>query len=172
MFSPEQLPRYFQRLFSGKDKDRESRRIIVVREKHGDRYFKADTLEAACQAALHLLRERYGPGGDYGHVDDFIAEFEEDQITKPDIEKDQISSIQSETLRKQAEEMWETYERRKSQNDEYLRMMKHVQKARVENDQIRALYAFWLLRDGEYEGWDFEYLEKIEFCRVEGLGEK
>lgn len=164
MMKPEHLPKHLEDLFV-RTIDKADRRIMVFDEKHGQRWFKADTLEAARKAALYLLEERYGHDGLWGDINELVANEEKEkaeELKDPGFDEAYIKTMPTEELKILAREELEKFKRAKWDSEDYLEQLKQIQKALADNDPIRALYAIWICRGGEYEGWEFEYLEVPE----------
>ena len=60
------------------------KRILVLEEKHGNRYFDASTDKLLAQASLIVLKERYEEGGWY---------FKPSEPSKPDFTEEQASEL-------------------------------------------------------------------------------
>lgn len=140
-------------------------KIMVVREKHSTRYFKASTLREFCAAALFLLDERWGPDGYWGTADEQIKESEGyiSKIPKPEltvedlVEKTGVSS-DSEVWRELTKQ-WKEYNRRLREYTNELDMYRRIKKAIEERNGLMAAQVLTDRGAHEYEEWAFEEVE-------------
>ncbi len=139
--------------------------IMVAREKHSTRYFKAGTLRDFCAAALLLLDERWGPYGYWGTADESIESYEKyiARHTPPELTVEELvektgaspdSGIVTDLKRK-----WKDHQRRVQQETGELDVYRRIKKAIEERDGLAAAQVLNDRRDHEYESWDFEKTE-------------
>ncbi len=136
-----------------KNKEEEKQRIIIFKEKHGNRYFDASTEEKLHIAALKVLKERFESGWYY--------EPEEPQGVEEEITglRTSLEVVKDSYLREQIERKLKHVEGQMPSYLEYKREWETIQKALEEND---GNLAYWVLQqriDCEYEEYDFEWLE-------------
>jgi len=139
----------------GPDKDED--RILVFKEKHGERYFSAATHEQIGRACLKILKERLKEGW-YGTDEKGIpplelelAQYEEDlKGVKHDLcQKD----VQNRIDNVKHEIEW------KKMRIKFFIQTKEVVKRK---DWRQAWWLIWNRRDGEYEGAEIIHLEAGE----------
>ncbi len=136
-------------------------RFIVFNEKHGDRYFRAGTPEETLGSFLQILTERFGPDGDWGSVDDQIADMDTVNSwdpAKPEYDAEGIDDL-PESLREAARENLGKYNQWEESEKKELEMLTLIKKAIDEQDGEAAYLAMHLRRDYEYERWDFEEVQ-------------
>lgn len=143
----------------------ESGTIMVVREKHSTRYFKASTLREFCAAALFLLDERWGAKGYWGTADEQIKEYEGciSAITKPELTIDQLfektglSPASQVTL--ELARQWDEYNTRVQEYTWTLGGYRRIKAAIEGRNGLAAAQIMNDRQDHEYEGWQFEQIE-------------
>jgi len=139
--------------------------IMVVREKHSTRHFKAGTLREFCAASLSLLDERWGPEGYWGSANENIQSYERyvAKVPKPELTVEDLiektgaapdSGIVTDLKRK-----WEEHQRRVRENTNELDLHRRVKKAIEERDGLAAAQIMTDRRGYEYESWEFEQVE-------------
>ena len=136
-------------------------RIIAFREKHGTRYFAASTPEITLAAFLKILTERYGPDGDWIDISGEINRLRTNPPEKPDYTEDDISNLPAsmqEDARNKLTKYTSTMKVHESQLAEYERTVKAI----CDEDAEEAYELCQALSYGEYEGFDFEYLEPLD----------
>lgn len=148
-----------------RDKRRERRqqkqkgRIIVLKEKHGTRYFLADTEKKLAEAALSILKERMT--GDYrmicspGKASDWYRA--EDILTDAAIAALPTESVRSQARREKDQALGSkrAYE---AEGEQY----HQARRALRAKDGDAALEVLQDRSACEYEGFRFEYLENIK----------
>lgn len=126
-------------------------KLLVVHEKHGDRYFLLSSEEDFRKAALKLVRERV--------VCDF---FRVGEPEKPSTQETWIDSHPSSAVRKAALDEWRRYKldlsNAKVRNEASL--LAHAAIATGNGEM--AIEAMNLHRDYEYEGYNIEPFERVE----------
>ena len=121
--------------------------ILVAKEKHGNRYFLANTEEALVKACLKLLQERLG---EYQYCID-------GSYPKPDF--DDVNAL-PESLRESAKVVLDRYNNNQKQNNDLIAYCNSVEKAIKEKDDSAVILLFQR-RDHEYENVFFEFLEEV-----------
>jgi len=124
--------------------------IIVVKEKHGTRYFAADSTEQIGLVAVQLVKERYNMG---------YFEAPSDPPVEPTRKPEDFPD--DEDLRIVVEKQWREYQSDKKQH------LENVETARAVVAALNGNYiaAYLLLKDRhdyEYEGFEIEELEELE----------
>lgn len=136
-------------------------RIIVFQEKHGRRYFAANTPKDTLSAFLKILTERYGPDGAWVDLAGEINSLKTNPPEKPDYTEDDISNLPAsmqEAARNKITKYKSGLKARESQIAEYERTVKAI----CDEDAEEAYELCQALSSGEYEGFDFEYLETLD----------
>ncbi len=129
------------------------RRIIVVTEKHGTRYFAADTKDQLHASALKILSERLTDGYWYA---------EPEKPTQPVLLSDeQIAMLPKDSsTRIHAEDERKVYRRAVRNYEEDLLRYNAIRKAVADKDGAAAWKVLQSRTDHEYEGCDLETLEE------------
>lgn len=125
-------------------------KILVFKEKYGDRYFDASTPEKELDAYLKIAKQRIKDGYWYD-IDCVVPE-------EPEISKEQIAKMKDSGLKTAAIQEWENYEynlRYLKECEETEKLIKLVKKG----DKQAAKTLIWSRRDGEYEGFEIEETE-------------
>lgn len=126
------------------------KRVIVLREKHGDVILDASTDRALHKAALSVVKARFG--GPRSHLP------EPKRPTQPDIPRDQVSKILNKKLYQAAQTAWRSYD---CEMMDYLDDIDFVESIRRCLKQKNGKLA-WQILEGrgryEYEGISLEYV--------------
>lgn len=141
--------------------------ILVFQEKHGDRYFLADTPERTKKAFLKILEERYNRGGYFLKLEDCFSE--EDLLLARDSDE-YIQKLQKTIADKDAVDVIKDHALHEL--DRVKKLVRYYKEVVFENGEIQkalsnkdGLLAFCILdgrRDYEYERFSFEHLESVE----------
>lgn len=137
-----------------------ARRIIIFKEKHSTRYFAANTPKCTLAVFLMILTERYGPDGAWIDIAGEINFLKNKSFDKPDYSEEDVSNLPA-SMQKAARDKLTVYKSglkaRESQIAEYERTVKAI----CDEDAEEAYELCQALSGGEYEGFDFEYLETL-----------
>jgi hypothetical protein len=140
-----------------------TRQIIVFHEKHGPRYFAADTEEELQAACLKVVRERLAEEWYY------TPEALDESVNLTD---DQIASLPTASLQAAARADRDRYRRKARENAQMQKEWDLVQKA-VDTGDGEAAYQLIRLRSrAEYEGFNIEALESSEPDASDDLDEE
>ena len=125
--------------------------ILVVKEKHGTRYFDARNAPSFAMACLKLLKERR----DKGYYD-----VEEPRVKEPAISEEQVKALdESSGIKLAAEREWYWYKNSWADYEEDRAMLVEVNKA-IETEDGLLAYCVLRHRDNhEYEEVKLETLE-------------
>lgn len=132
------------------------KRILIAKEKHGDRYFDASTEELRNKAAFHLLSERFKEGYWYEWMNKAKEPSKKDILSQEEIDK------LPEPYKKQATAKLKQYTKdriRWVQNKNHYDYLKKVVEEKLVNKAYSVLIYF---ADGEYEGIELIDLEETE----------
>jgi len=102
--------------------------ILVVHEKHGDRYFNTNTDEALEAAALEILRER----NEMGYYD------VPDELEPPGMTRQDIDGMGASPIRDNAIRFLDSYDRLHAEWDNARRFYHEVQDALSKDDGAEA----------------------------------
>jgi hypothetical protein len=125
-------------------------KILVFKEKHGDRYFDASTSEKELDVYLKVAKERIKDS--YWYDTDCLVPNE------PEISKEQIAKMKDSGLKTAAIQEWRIYETNLSyvkECEQTEKLIKLVKKG----DKQAAKTLIQNRRDGEYEGFEIEETE-------------
>lgn len=142
---------------SKKKQKEERQRIIVFKEKHGNRYFDAATDEKLHAAALKVLRDRFNIGWYYPP-----ASLKEDPMAKIAELEEALKVLKDSDLIKQTKKKIEQTKREIMSRKEQVLEWLTIQKALEESNGKLAYQVLNFRRDYEYEEFDFEYLESAD----------
>lgn len=132
------------------------KKILIFKEKYGDRYFDASTPEARDAACFKILSERFNDSW-YDWMDEDMEEVDDgDKI----LTEEQIDALPTQVLRLSEAKRREKHLRAvriwQENKDIYAKI-----KDCVENKNISAAYKILLCQsDGEYECLELENLEE------------
>jgi len=129
-------------------------RLIVFREKHGDRIFRVETDEKLWAVALKVLKER--DAEDYWYEEPEVPE----KPTSLLLTNEQIATL-SEGARDVVKQDQEQYERNLREHRTNMARYQRLRQAIDLGDGRLALRVLGERKDYEYEGWDFEYLDEV-----------
>lgn len=140
--------------------------ILILREKHAHRHFRADTLEKFCAAALFVLRERWGPDGYWGKASKMAKEYEGyiEALEKPEVEVEQFKTMLPRGLHnsgiiRELEARWKKYHHQTAEYMLEVTMYRRIAEAVKKRDGFEAAQIILDRGDHEYEGYEFERLE-------------
>lgn len=132
----------------------EPQRILIVKEKHGDRYFVINSRADLHRAALKIVKERY----DHGYW--YHAPKRKEDIAKPAYSKKEIEQLKGAAKEAALAEL-RRYERElkyhKIAEEQYALALAAVK----ENDGEAAYELLDWRRDCEYEGFELERPEEF-----------
>ena len=130
--------------------------LLILKEKHGNRYFYVPTFEHLCKAALKVVLER----NEQGYWYDFSEELDEDE--KPEISKEDLEKMKDGPIKMVGLKEWEHYESKLDHKPKLIKGKKLLDKVIEDNDLLSALQFLEDRRDYEYEGFEIESLETID----------
>jgi len=130
-------------------------RILVFDEKHGRRFFLADTEEKLHAAALKIVKERKEEGWYYDPAEEERDKPESMTMTDEQVEALPVPSGVKRNIRVERENYRQAVKRWERDKANYALIVKAVN----ENDGKTAFEILKIRDDYEYEGWSFEYLE-------------
>ena len=125
-------------------------RILVVKEKHGTRYFDARTASSFAMACLKLLKERR----DKGYYD-----VEEPRIKEPAVSKEQVKAIDDGAIKLAALKEWAQYNDQWADYEEDRAILVEANKAIQTED---GLLAWCILRHRDNHQYEEVELEALE----------
>ena len=140
-------------------------RIFVFREKHGDRFFLADTPERIKEFCWDLLKERHGEGEDGWDCPSENIKClndEKRELVLPLWPRAKLGDLPSEALRNQYRSEWDEYDKQIKVWDDGIVFWQRVQVCLDTQDKKLAVKLVFELRDAEYEGFEIENLENLE----------
>jgi hypothetical protein len=138
-------------------------KILIFREKHGDRTFSTPTRQDECAACLHIFNERYKEGYWYESVKE--AQKSLDKLVAPDIPKAQTETMQDEGLRNTILERWDKYYRNLRYLEKGLENAKECELIYNNQDGVLARH-FILGRQGKYETVIEDYTEEYKPLKI------
>ena len=134
-------------------------RIFVFKEKHGDRYFLADTPERIQEFCFDLLKERH----EDEDWDSPEANIEAEHIgEKPKCPRDQVGVLPTKGLREQYSKKWAVWDKQFMAREARIAFWKRVRLCLDTQDKKLAVKLIFELRDAEYEGFEIENLENLQ----------
>ena len=161
--NPKKYPNMVRRvIYGGIHTTRLKGRILVFREKHGNRYFPADTPEKTMYACLQILTERHGPDADWGSAQSYIDSLKEYAPDQPEMPLEEAEKLPYTNIRDHVVEQWKKYKKDIEGRSEEIRSYRAIKKAIEDKDPYLALQAVWNRRDMEYEKIDFEWMEDVK----------
>lgn len=132
------------------DYDHDYHKIVVLKEKHGDRYLAAPTLDDFYSQCLSIVKSR--------HEEECWYDYDSDIPESPALTKEQVKALKDGCIKQAAEEEWERYEQAIKQaesNKEERTMLKLA----LAGDGLMAALFLKGRSDGEYEGFELEDME-------------
>lgn len=125
--------------------------VLILKEKHGERYFHVPTLDKLYNAAKRIFKER---------MEDGWYNFDELEIPeKPDISLEQAGSIKNEIVKKAILDAWNNYNSYLKYNESTLKEKKLYEQALKDEKGDICLAFLYNSKGGEYEGFEIEALE-------------
>jgi hypothetical protein len=128
--------------------------ILVFREKHGDRYFLAESREAIAEACFKVFKERFDEGW-------YASDFDEPE--KPEVTNDKLGSLPPK-LQQFARDEIVSYERMMAGYKQQQEFAKRITDAVANGDRAVAVQVIESRGGYEYEGYR---LEQCEDAKVE-----
>jgi hypothetical protein len=123
--------------------------ILVFREKHGDRYFMADSREALGEACFKVFKERFDEGW-------YASDFDEPE--KPEVTRDELGSLPPK-LQQAARDEIVSYERMMAGYKKQQEFAKAITGAVANGDRAVAIRVIESRGGYEYEGYRLEQCE-------------
>jgi len=130
--------------------------VIVLKEKHGTRYYWALTREERNASALAILTERWNNGNSDYYYDPFKNKQES---AKPELTLEQVNALPDGKIKQMALKEHNTSDRRRRQQLEAEELYLEIKRAVEEEDGQLAWSALSWRGDYEYEGFYIEHLE-------------
>lgn len=141
--------------------------IMVFHEKHGDRYFRAETPLQIGKVSLKILTERYERGGYFLKLEDY---FSEEELLLARDSSEYVKSLQKTMEDETAVDTIKDHALHEL--DRVKKLVRNYKEVASENNAVKKAIenkdgnlAFCILdnrRDYEYERFSFEYLEPTE----------
>lgn len=129
------------------------KKIIIFKEKHGNRYFDASTEKLRNAACLEIIKERF---------DEFWYDYDNEKPSAKNVlTEDQIAQLPTENLKIQETRKRKDYLSELRQYNEEVSFHEKVRLAIELNDGQSAYYLLLQREGGEYEGFDIENLEEV-----------
>jgi len=122
-------------------------RILIFKEKHGDRYFLVSTEEEMKLICKKIFEERDAQGW-------YSWQVNQKEPVKPDFEEASIENLPK-SMKDDATKKWKDYKRELSNFKELQENLELYKRAK-EGDATACYYFLDEQRDGEYEGYSFE----------------
>jgi hypothetical protein len=119
--------------------------LLVVKEKHGDRYFAVPTLEALYRVALSLIQERF--------ESDYFYEPEEFEPSE-DFPKEELTKIKKSPYGEEFLKNYQTNAQRKEDHDAEAKDYVQIETAIKDKDGRLAWYIVINRKFCEYEGYE------------------
>jgi hypothetical protein len=135
-------------------------RILVLKEKHGTRYFDIDTFEKLQDVCLDILKERLDPK--YGYISHPGLLEEAWGCREPYLLSDEDIAALPVALQATATQKRRDYRKYKAEWQLDLDIWNEANKAVKLQDGEAAYDILDARRDHEYEGLCFEYLENVK----------
>lgn len=129
--------------------------VLILKDKHCTRVFRAGSEEELYASALKILKER--STGDYAYITD--PREDGSYGKEPEVSREQIAALPKGGLRTAGEEQWKQYDLEQGYYKKECESWDLAQKALAEKDGKAAFAVLRRRRDYEYEGFDITELE-------------
>lgn len=128
-------------------------KIIIFKEKHGDRYFDASTPEKLNAACFKILKERF-ENGEY----EWLSEEEPEAINI--LTDEQIEALPTERLKNDELRRKKNYEQEYKWRKQEKDMFKEIASCVKSESKQYAYNLLYERKGGEYENFEIETLEE------------
>jgi len=127
----------------------QSAKILVFKEKHGDHYFDASSLDAFLLSCLITVKRRLEEGC-------FYNTWSFDEVKKPDLSEDFILSLPASETKKNLRKAWDEYRESIKETQENNDLVELAELAVETNDPYLAWRVLNERKEGQYEGFSIE----------------
>ncbi len=127
--------------------------ILIFKEKHGDRHFRAADLQEYLKVCLFIVRERI--------EEEWYHTIDAEDVVVPELSKAQLTSMKDGVIKRAGLEAWDIYERESLElkdNEIIKKLIKKVES----NDGWAAAEILDNNANGEYEGFEQVELEIVK----------
>jgi hypothetical protein len=127
------------------------KKILIAKEKYGDRYFDVSSIEQLYKVALYLVKQRFEQGYWYKPAD---------PVEPLDFNEDDLQKI-PESLRARAKQTLESHKEAMKKCNQYMNEYQEIQEAIKNSDGRQALHILNCRKGYEYEEVKIEDCEEI-----------
>jgi hypothetical protein len=126
--------------------------FLIFREKHGNRYFNAGSVEEAGKVCLKVLKERHGS---------WWENDEECEVFIPSLTRDQVIELPDGRVKDAAVTEWKEWEKVSKLGQVHKLFCDACSAALKNKDGEAAIELLFSRRDYEYENVEITYFEKV-----------